>query len=109
MDILQGLSIDYGNDIWVFYQRVGRGMVANEVVLNSVGPEHDVNGRNMGWNLVVLNRAELIVFSNMGLCFGCVLNSVHGICYRDLLGCSLELNHKILLCVTYKDWKISPC
>jgi len=27
----------------VFYQRMGRGVVGNEDVLDSVGPEHDVN------------------------------------------------------------------
>lgn len=28
----------------MLYQRIGKGVVVNEVVLNSVGPEHDVNG-----------------------------------------------------------------
>ena len=32
------------NYIRVFYQRMGMGVEVNEVVLDSVEPEHDVNG-----------------------------------------------------------------
>lgn len=35
--ILQGWSIDEGNDICVFHQRMGRGVVVSEDVLEGVG------------------------------------------------------------------------
>lgn len=40
--------MDYGNDIHVFYQRVRIRMMVDELVLNSVGPEHNVNGMEQG-------------------------------------------------------------
>lgn len=36
------------NDICVLYQRMGRSGVVNEVVLDSVGPAHDVNTVEQG-------------------------------------------------------------
>ena len=39
------------------------GVVVNEVVLGSVGPEHDVNGMELGVeNVLVLAGIELIFF-----------------------------------------------
>ena len=42
--ILQGWSIDYGKDICLLYQRMGRRIVVKDDILDSVGPEHYVNG-----------------------------------------------------------------
>ena len=43
-DISWGWSIDQGNDICVLYQSMGRGVVVNEDVLESLGPEREING-----------------------------------------------------------------
>ena len=43
-DISQGWSVDEGNGICVLYQRMARVVGVTEVVLDSVVPEHGVNG-----------------------------------------------------------------
>ena len=53
--------------------------VVNEIVLDSVVPEHDINGMEEGVeNVLVLAGIELIFFivASMGLCFGFVLETV---------------------------------
>ena len=58
---------------------MGRVVVGNENVLDSVRPEHDVNGMEYGVkNVLVLAGIELIFFirARMGLCFGFVLKTL---------------------------------
>ena len=54
-------------------------VVGNEEVLDSVRPEHDINGmEKLVENVLVLAGIELIFFTvaSMGLCFGFVLETV---------------------------------
>jgi len=57
---------------------MGQGVVVNEDVLDSVGPEHDVNGMEYGVeNVVVWAGLELTFYivAGTGLCFGLVLET----------------------------------
>ena len=56
----------------ILYQRMRRGVVVNEDVLDSVGLEHDINGMDQGVEtMLVLAGIELIFFivASMRLCF----------------------------------------